>query len=91
MDFHQSASERFAEQVFKYIINKFDGKTINTDDCNLELMIKNLPDGFDDFDLEECLPQVTEENNNEENLSENTNINDKPHYYKLCSECFNNP
>ena len=58
MDFHQSASERFAEQVFKYIIREFDGKTINSDDCNLDLMIKNLPSGFDDFDLEECLPQV---------------------------------
>ena len=76
MDFHQSASERFAEQVFMYIINKFDGKTINTEECNLDLMIKNLPEGFDDFDLEECLPQVTEETNNEENPSENTNINE---------------
>ena len=65
MDFHQSASERFAEQVFKYIIKEFDGKTINTDDCNLDLMIKNLPEDFDDFDLEECLPQVAEEENNE--------------------------
>jgi len=64
MDFHQSASERFAEQVFKYIIKEFDGKTINSDDCNLDLMIKNLPEGFDDFDLEECLPQVEENNNN---------------------------
>ena len=73
MDFHQSASERFAEQVFKYIIKQFDGKTINSDDCNLDLMIKNLPEGFDDFDLEECLPQV-EENNN---ININNNINDE--------------
>jgi len=75
MDFHQSASERFAEQVFKYIIKEFDSKTINTDDCNLELMIKNLPDGFDDFDLEECLPHTEAivesiEDNNEENTDE---------------------
>ena len=49
MDFHQTASERFAEQVFKYIIKEFNGKTINTDDCNLDLMIKNLPEDFDDF------------------------------------------
>jgi len=84
MDFHQSASERFAEQVFKYIIKEFGGKTINTDDCNLDLMIKNLPEGFDDFDLEECLPQVVEENN-EENSSENTNINineDEPEVFQ---------
>jgi len=68
MDFHQSASERFAELVFKYIINQFDGKTINTEECNLDLMIKNLPEGFDDFDLEECLSPPQEENN-----VENTN------------------
>lgn len=74
MDFHQSASERFAEQVFKYIINHFDGKTINTEECNLDLMMKNLPEGFDDFDLEECLSQVEENNNNineEDNNIEN--------------------
>jgi len=77
MDFHQSASERFAEQVFMYIINKFDGKTINTEECNLDLMIKNLPEGFDDFDLEECLPQAEEvQTNIEENPSENININE---------------
>jgi len=70
MDFHQSASERFDEQVFKYITNKFDGKTINTEECNLDLMIKNLPEGFDDFDLEECLPPPKEENN-VENTTEN--------------------
>ena len=70
MDFHQSASERFAEQVFKYIINHFDGKTINTEECNLDLMIKNLPEGFDDFDLEECLPQVEKDN-----ININNNIN----------------
>jgi hypothetical protein len=70
MDFHQSASERFAEQVFKYILNNFDGKTINTEECNLDLMIKNLPVGFDDFDLEECLPppqeEISVENTNED-------------------------
>ena len=77
MDFHQSASERFAEQVFKYIIKEFDGKTINSDDCNLDLMIKNLPEGFDDFDLEECLPQVVEgENNGVINTNEHTEVSD---------------
>jgi len=57
MDFHQSASERFAEQIFKYIIKEFDGKTINSDDCNIEIMMKNLPENFDDFDLEDCLEE----------------------------------
>jgi hypothetical protein len=77
MDFHQSASERFAEQVFKYIIKEFDGKTINSDDCNIDLMIKNLPEGFDDFDLEECLPQVVEgENNGVINTTEHTEVSD---------------
>ena len=76
MDFHQSASERFAEQVFRYIIKEFDGKTINTDNCNLDLMIKNLPEGFDDFDLEECLDNspittVVESNNDLESVNNN--------------------
>lgn len=57
MDFHQSASERFAEQIFKYIIKEFNGKTINSDDCNTEIMMKNLPENFDDFDLEDCLEE----------------------------------
>ena len=89
MDFHQSASERFAEQVFKYIINQFDGKTINTEECNLDLMIKNLPEGFDDFDLEECLPQVEEIENNElNNMTEqseetnNNNNNNEPEVFQ---------
>jgi hypothetical protein len=81
MDFHQSASERFAEQVFKYIVNEFDGKTINSVDCNLELMVQNLPQDFDDFDLEECLdnPPITvvEPNNNIESVNDdNDNENE---------------
>jgi outer membrane biosynthesis protein TonB len=85
MDFHQSASERFAEQVFKYIIREFDGKTINTEECNLDLMVKNLPEGFDDFDLEECLPQVEIENNEVNNMteqSEETNNNNEPEVFQ---------
>ena len=80
MDFHQSASERFAEQVFKYIVKEFNGKTINSNDCNLELMIQNLPQDFDDFDLEECLDNspvttVVEPDNNIESINDN-NINE---------------
>ena len=88
MDFHQSASERFAEQVFKYIIKEFDGKTINTDNCNLNLMIKNLPEDFDDFDLEECLPhtEVIEDpvhiNTDNNNNSENNNTNNEPEVFQ---------
>lgn len=45
-------------------------------------MIKNLPEGFDDFDLEECLPQVVEnveENNGEINTTEHTEVsNNEP-------------
>jgi len=75
MDFHQSASERFAEQVFKYIVKEFDGKTINSNDCNLELMLQNLPQDFDDFDLEECLDSspiatVVEPDNNIESVND---------------------
>ena len=80
MDFHQSASERFAEQVFKYIIKEFGGKTINTDDCNLDLMIKNLPEGFDDFDLAECLINHNEDQEDIENNGENNK--DEPEVFQ---------
>ena len=80
MDFHQSASERFAEQVFKYIIKEFDGKTINTEECNLDLMIKNLPEGFDDFDLEECLINHNEDQEDIENNGENNK--DEPEVFQ---------
>ena len=48
MDFHQSAAERFAEAVFNYVSENFDGKVVNSDECNVELMLKNLPKDFDD-------------------------------------------
>jgi hypothetical protein len=48
MNFHQSAAERFAETLFNYISENFDGKTVNSDECNVELMIKKLPKDFDD-------------------------------------------
>jgi len=80
MDFHQSASERFAEQVFKYIIKEFDGKTINTEECNLDLMIKNLPEGFDDFDLAECLINHNEDQEDIENNGENNK--DEPEVFQ---------
>ena len=48
MDFHQSAAERFAESVFNYVSEKFDGKVVNSDECNVELMLKKLPKDFDD-------------------------------------------
>jgi len=87
MDFHQSASERFAEQVFKYIVKEFDGKTINSDDCNLELMIRNLPQDFDDFDLEECLDNspiatVVEPNNNIESVNDVNENESEPEIFQ---------
>ena len=86
MDFHQSASERFAEQVFKYIVNEFDGKTINSVDCNLELMVQNLPQDFDDFDLEECLDNqpitVVEPNNNIESVNDDNENESEPEIFQ---------
>jgi len=87
MDFHQSASERFAEQVFKYIAKEFDGKTINSVDCNLELMIQNLPQDFDDFDLEECLDNspvttIVEPDNDIESINDNNNNESEPEIFQ---------
>tara|TARA_B100001027_G_C16244181_1_gene320948 strand:+ start:853 stop:1416 length:564 start_codon:yes stop_codon:yes gene_type:complete len=93
MDFHQSASERFAEQVFKYIVKEFDGKTINSDDCNLELMLQNLPQDFDDFDLEECLDNspvttVVEPDNDIVSVNDNNNNNNNNNNDELEPEIF---
>ena len=51
MDFHQTAAERFAERVFKYISKEFDGKVVNSEECNIELMLKHLSKDVDDVDL----------------------------------------
>jgi len=57
MEFHQSASERFAEQLFNYVIKEFDGKTINSEDCNLETLMSKLPKNFDDdINIEDFIP-----------------------------------
>ena len=51
MDFHQTSAERFAEKIYNYIVENFDGKVINSDDCNVELMIKNIPFDINDDDI----------------------------------------
>ena len=67
MDFHQSASERFAEKLFEFVIKEFDGKIINSDDCNLELLMKKLP-----RDLDEDIELIDHIQNN--NIVENDSI-----------------
>lgn len=57
MEFHQSAAERFAESIFKFVIREFDGKSIGSDECNLEAFMKKLPkDIDDDICLEDHIP-----------------------------------
>jgi hypothetical protein len=48
MQYHQSAAERFAESIFGFISKEFDGKTVNSDEFNLELFMKKLPKDIDD-------------------------------------------
>ena len=48
MQFHQSAAERFAESIFGFISKEFDGKTVNSDEFNLELFMEKLPKDIDD-------------------------------------------
>ena len=57
MEFHQSAAERFAESIFNFVIREFDGKSIGSDECNLEAFMKKLPkDIDDDICLEDHIP-----------------------------------
>ena len=57
MDFHQSATELFAQRILEHVCNSFDGKTINTDQCNIELMLKSIPENINDNILQESIPK----------------------------------
>lgn len=77
MEFHQSASERFAEQLFNYVLKEFNGKTINSEDCNLETLMSKLPKNFDDdINIEDFIPDkktpadIQESTENTENAKE---------------------
>ena len=58
MDFHQSPIERYAERIFEHLCKEFDGKTINSNECNLNLMKKSFPHDFNE--LESGDPEVSE-------------------------------
>lgn len=75
MDFHQSASERFAEKLFEFVIKEFDGKIINSDDCNLELLMKKLP-----RDLDEDIELIDHIQNN--NIVENDDVENEPEVFQ---------
>ena len=51
MDFHQTSAERFAEKIYNYISEKFDGMVINSDECNIDLMVKNIPFNINEDDI----------------------------------------
>ena len=57
MDFHQSATELFAQRILEHVCNSFNGKTINTDQCNLDLMLKSIPENINDNILQDSIPK----------------------------------
>ena len=68
MDFHQTSAERFAEKIYNYISEKFDGKVINSDECNVDLMIKYIPFDINEDDIIDT--DDIEISNNDNNDSE---------------------
>ena len=58
MDFHQSPIERYAERIFEHLCKEFDGKKINSNECNLNLMKKSFPHDFDEMEYGD--PEVSE-------------------------------
>ena len=79
MEFHQSASERFAEQIFNYVLKQFDGKTINSDDCNLETLMSKLPKNFDeDINIEDFIP----DKKSPLDIQESTENTEEPEVFK---------
>jgi hypothetical protein len=86
MDFHQTSAERFAEKIYNYIVEKFDGKVINSDECNVELMIKNIPfdindDDINDDDIKDGIIDAadleTPNNDNNDSEEENTPVEEE--------------
>jgi len=57
MDFHQSATELFAQRILERVCNTFDGKVINSDECNIDLMLKSIPDNINDNILQDSIPK----------------------------------
>ena len=82
MDFHQTSAERFAEKIYNYIAEKFDGKVINSDECNVELMIKYMPFDINDDDINDddtAAIEISNNNNSEEDTpveEENDTVTD---------------
>ena len=59
MEFHQTYHERFAEKIILHLSKQFDGKTMNSDDMTIELMVKSLP-YYKDDDIVDMSPTVPE-------------------------------
>jgi len=70
MDFHQSATELFAQRILEHVCNSFDGKTINTDQCNIELMLKSIPENINDNILQDSIPKSPKQVVNKVPISE---------------------
>ena len=76
MDFHQTSAERFAEKIYNYIVEKFDGKVINSDECNVELMIKYIPFDINEDDIIDT-DDIEISNNNNNDSEEDTPVEEE--------------
>jgi len=74
MDFHQTSAERFAEKIYNYICEKFDGKIMNSSECNVELMIKYIPFDINEDDIIDTDIEIS---NNDNNNSEDTPVDEE--------------
>ena len=64
MEFHQSCAERFSERLFNHLSKHFDGKVMNSDEFNIDLMIKSVPFNMNDDDIIDLSP--INNNNNDD-------------------------
>ena len=78
MEFHQSCAERFSERLFNHLSKHFDGKVMNSDEFNIDLMIKSVPFNMNDDDIIDLSPINNNNNDDEDTHVINDNQEDTP-------------
>jgi len=78
MEFHQSSAERFAERLFNHLSKHFDGKIMNSEEFNVDLMIKSIPYEIDEDVSIDISPKIENPVNNSIKLVSTNNDEPEP-------------
>ena len=78
MEFHQSSAERFAERLFNHLSKHFDGKIMNSEEFNVDLMIRSIPYEIDEDISIDISPKIENPVNNSIKLVSTNNDEPEP-------------